>query len=100
MTSDELMQNLVALRLQTNEGRFWSIAPSLLPLLETVKSYDTTVSPFTSLEDYPEAIGILFEKPIYAIDPSFPDSILMVVHVPGRLCYLDNENRVSWMWSN
>lgn len=92
----------LALIYQTNSAliRSWSISPELRSSFEGLITFNSQ-DPFKpSLEDFPGAIGFIFNKPVYPLDDDLTHNVLMMVHLPSELIFIDKQQRVSRIWSN
>ncbi len=80
--------------------RSWCIAKELLDVFEAVPTLDLTIPHPGSLDDYPGAVGFLYNRPVYLLDEALAASILITAHCLGQTGCLDHGNRISWNWSN
>lgn len=93
---------MFALISQTNLAfiRSWSISPELRPSFEGLITFDNQAPFKPSLEDFPGAIGFIFNKPVYPLDDDLTHTLLMMVHLSSELIFIDTHQRVSRTWSN
>jgi len=75
--------------------RSWTVAKEHLPLLSEIVTVDDL--PRIHLDNFPGAVGILFERPVYVEE--HPD-IVISLRVNGGIGFIDNRNRYYVSWTN
>lgn len=78
----------------------WSISPDWAPALQFVTTLngELTDSPIQMTpDDFPDAIGVLFNRPVYLAETP---GIVLAIHVPGGLGFIDTFGRIKEFWAN
>lgn len=80
--------------------RCWGIQKAYVQAFGGFSTFDMAAPFEPSLEDYPDAIGFIFQRPVYILDDEWPLAVRMTVHLPGQIGFIDQQERISWIWSN